>query len=143
MLASFDEQIDAISQPKTTPAKWLSNGFYTLTFPDGSHRTFRIRTEKNGIFKGHRTLSILTGPQNTNEYEPFATTEEDGFRVWKRHATGKNAAYAFMLWEMAKGVQLIGHELLISKRCLVCNRPLTTPESIALGIGPGCQGKIQ
>ncbi len=35
-----------------------------------------------------------------------------------------------------------GYRLLLEGRCCVCNRKLTTPESIRLGIGPKCGGRI-
>lgn len=34
-----------------------------------------------------------------------------------------------------------GYRLLLEGRCLVCNRKLTEPESIRLGVGPKCGGR--
>ena len=53
----------------------------------------------------------------------------------------KNAAqarYADLLVSLAKGEEIDGHELLVSRHCLRCNRVLTTPESIESGVGPEC-----
>lgn len=35
-----------------------------------------------------------------------------------------------------------GYDIQASGRCLVCNRTLTVPESIASGIGPECRAKL-
>lgn len=144
-LTSFDDAVDAVGRKAdlaNLPAKWLANGFYTMTFPDGSHRTFRIRTEPGGKLKGKRTIALLIGPDNTDEYESFAFIEESGPAIWKRFVKHKQAEHAALLWDLAKGELIEGYELRISKRCLACNRPLTTPESIDLGYGPLCRERL-
>jgi hypothetical protein len=144
-LTDFDVAVDAVGRKAdlaNLPAKWLTNGFFTITFPDGSHRTFRIRTEPNGALKGKRTLGLLIGPDNTDEYESFAFIEDAGLSVWKRFAKHKQADHAAVLWALAKGEVIEGYELLISKRCLACNRPLTTADSIKLGYGPHCAERL-
>lgn len=121
----------------------ISNGFYTVTFPDGSHRTFRIRTERNGVFAGRRTFAMLIGPDNTADYEGIGFVTDDGIQVWKRFKNTKQADYAMIVWMMAvNGVESKGHELLVSKRCLVCNHLLTDDESIRTEIGPTCRKRL-
>lgn len=145
MLADLDDEIDAIGRPgdlADLPAKWLSNGFFTLTFPSGEHRTFRIRTEPSGALKGKRTIAMLIGPDRSQDFEGFAFLTEAGPSVWKRFKNHKQAQYAEILWCLAKGEELDGYELKISKRCLACNRPLTTPESIELNYGPLCRERL-
>lgn len=136
--------------PATFPAEWLANGFYTLTFPSGEHRTFRVRTERTGMHRGKRTLALLIGPDNTDEYESFAFIAADGsgFDVWKRFrgpADGsrptKHEQHAAILFDLASGRKLDGYEILVSRRCFRCNRPLTTPESIRTGYGPECSAR--
>lgn len=124
------------------PALWLPAGFHTLTFPDGSHRTFRVRLDRIGPFSGRRTLALLVGPVNTEEYETIGFVERDGFNLWKRHRTGKVAEHAAALWRLAKGEKIDGYELLKSERCTVCLRPLTDPESIRTRLGPTCRAKV-
>lgn len=144
-LSSFDDAIDALSKPAdlaNLPARGVPNGFYTLTFPSGEHRTFRIRTEPGGKFKGRRTLGILIGPDNTAEYESFAFIEDAGPSVWKRFKNQKQAQYAMVIWSIVNGEEIDGYELKISKRCLACNRPLTTPESLETGYGPSCRERL-
>lgn len=141
-LEQFDELIESGSDLKELPAKWLTNGFFTLTFPDESHKTFRIRTEQNGKFKGRRTISLLIGPDNTSDYEPFSFVEEEGPKVWKRFQNQRQAQYAQIVWDIAQGEPIEGYELKISKRCLACNRPLTTKQSIELNYGPNCRERL-
>jgi hypothetical protein len=146
-LAELDEEADRLATPAraTSPEKlaaaWFANGFYTLSFPDGSHKTFRVRTDRAGIFAGKRTLAVLIGPQNTDEYEPIAFLQEEGFHVWRRYRGSKLLDYAAILWDMMKDKKLDGYEVRVSKRCLICNRVLTTPESVDAGIGPECASR--
>lgn len=124
------------------PRPDIQNGFYTLTFPCGSHRTFRLHTQQKGsaAFRGRRMLGMLIGPDNTADYETFAFLEGDGFKVWKRFQNQKQAEYAEKLFALMTGREIEGHSVEKSGRCLKCNRPLTDPESIRLGIGPLCRG---
>lgn len=147
--ADLDDDFAAAGEVEITPelfaalpAKWLSNGFYTLTFPDDSHRTYRVRLEKSGLFAGKRTLSLLIGPDNTNDYESHGVVAEDEFKLFKRFARGKSAEHAFLLWHLAKGDELDGYELLVSKRCRYCNRPLSVPDSITDELGPVCRKRV-
>lgn len=124
------------------PAKHLSSGTFTLTFPDQSHKTFRVRVEKAGPFKGRRTLAILIGPDNTNDFETQAFVTETNFAIWKRFKGTKSEQHAAKLWALAKGVEVPGHELLVAAKCRVCNRPLTDAESIRTEIGPSCRKRV-
>src|ERR1043166_2092646 len=109
------------------PALWLPSGFHTVEFPDGSHRTFRVRLDRQGTVAGRRALALLVGPLNTDEYEAIGIVQCDGFNLWKRYRTGKVAEHAAILWRLAKGEKIEGYELLKSERCTVCLRPLTDP----------------
>lgn len=122
----------------------VPNGFFTLTLPDGSHRTFRVHTQnpQAKFAPGKRVISLLIGPANTGDYERFGFVEADGVRVWKRYRDTKQAAYAEIVWEIATGGRVEGCELLVSKRCMLCNRELTTPESLERGIGPLCWERL-
>jgi hypothetical protein len=117
----------------------LHNGYYTLTFPCGSHRTLRLYTQQRGRLAGKRILGLLIGPDNTADYEDFAFLGPAGFQIWKRFANDRRAEYAAMLWKMLGGEIIDGHDCSESRRCLACNRKLTTPESLEEGIGPTCK----
>ena len=127
-------------------ASVIPNGIYTLRFPCGTHRTFRIFTKKETakFAPGQRIVAMLIGPNNDSfsDYEPFAFCDDTGIHVWKRFKNAKQAEYAELLWALATGCEADGYELLISKRCLRCNRTLTTLESLESGLGPECRGKV-
>lgn len=144
--AHFDEAFaEAFAKPIAShipTSSKMPNGIMTLTFPCGSHRIFRIFTKKATakFAPGERICALLIGPDNTTDYEPFAFVDDSGIHVWKRFKNQKQAEYAELIWMLATGCEADGHELLISKRCLVCNRTLTDPLSLELGVGPTCRG---
>lgn len=130
-----------------TPAVRIFNGRYTIESASGQHRTFEIRTQKPDadFAPGKRILSILTGPDNTANYKGFAFVDEAGIHVWASRAKQSDLyeIYAEQLWSLALDGAFspfveVGYRLLMEGRCVVCNRPLTTPESIRSGIGPIC-----
>lgn len=140
----LDDLIDAAGKP----AKWsvadlvrpdLFNGIYTLTFPDDSHKTFRIHTQKGGKLAGKRILSLLIGPDNTNDYEGVAFLDKDGFLLWKRFRNTKTGDNVQKLFTLMTGGVIEYHELMVVGYCLRCNRILSDPESIRTGIGPTCR----
>ncbi len=127
----------------------------TLVSPKtGDHRTFRISTVQNGKLEGKRVVSLLTGPDNTADFEGMGFVESGTFMdkptvtvvVWRKFQcrngmTSMCERYADMLmrpefWS-AKGVQY-----LISLRCRRCGKLLTRPDSIMDGLGAICRGKI-
>lgn len=153
-LAEFDTAFERLAPSAMTPeafaalpARWLSNGFYTLTFPSGEFRTFRVRLDREGLFAGRRTLALLIGPNNggggeRGDYETLGTVAEDGFQVFKRFGSSKTSEHAELLWRLARGESVAGYELLVSRRCRLCNRKLTDPVSIATEVGPFCRKAV-
>lgn len=145
-MTDLDVAFADIGDAKLDPAKlgpdWLPNGYYTLAFPCGTHRTLRVYTRGKGMFAGRRLVALLIGPDNTTDYEDFGTVEPTGIKVWKRFANAKQAEYAQLLWDMAGGEKIEDHDLIVSRRCLVCNRPLTTPDAVKFGIGEVCRERL-
>ncbi len=131
----------------------LFNGTYTIrNRTTGKHRTFRITTQKpDATFApGRRVVSLLTGADNTRDYTRFGFVSDAGIEVFAKHralAGGKPTdweQYARMLWDLAveNGRWLAAsHELQQAGTCILCNRLLTDPVSIATGIGPVCGGR--
>jgi hypothetical protein len=127
------------------------NGHYTIkSSKTGDHRTFKIHTQcdKAEFAPGQRIVSLLTGSENDadSSYTGFAFIDDQGIHVWaKKRGEGLWEVYADMLWTLSldgansrwaqKGFTIMGEG-----RCLRCNRLLTTPDSIASGIGPVCAG---
>ncbi len=142
-LLDFEDRIESIGKPRPVaelPHPWLHNGIYTLTFPCGTHRTIRIHTQRGGVHAGKRLVSLLIGPVNTDDFEAFGEIIPAAavVWVWKTFKNAAQARYADLLVSLAKGEEIDGHELLVSRHCLRCNRVLTTPESIESGVGPEC-----
>jgi hypothetical protein len=118
------------------------NGILTVVNKKtNGHRTFQIKTAKNGPLKGKRIVSMLIGPNNEQDYLGLGFVQDNGFvNVWNKH---KGTVYE-------KTLEVLNHlnddklplEVLFETTCRACNRKLTNPESIISGIGPEC-GKIK
>lgn len=113
------------------------NGTFTVvSSKTGDHRTFKIATPRKGKLAGKRVVSLLTGSDNERDYTSFGFVEPNGIRVWQR--CPDMAPLARMLENLPHHVQRGSVTVTASVCCRVCNRKLTTPESLALGIGPSC-----
>ena len=126
----------------------IPNGHFTLENTNkGTHRTIRISTVRRGELEGKRIISLLTGPDNNSNYSGFGFVEHDGkIIVWRKKRENKMFLWiaqcitAFFTGN-AELYENLGLKIHIEKRCMRCNRRLTTPESIELGIGPECRDK--
>lgn len=126
----------------------IANGIYTLINKDaGTYITIKIHTALQGNLKGKRIVSKLIGPDNEHSYKGFAfVTDDDHIIVWRSQQSQKTLKTVVILRDLILfGDQ--GHfadkvTIELSKRCLRCNRRLTTPQSIADGIGPLCIKKL-
>ena len=131
------------------------NGFITITNQTtGEYRTFRIRTQKeNAKFApGERVVALLIGSSNTSDYLGFGFMQENGWiSLWKRNRTphyeglAKAIRLGFKALENGQETFTTGkatYSVQLSKRCLMCNRPLTTPESLSRGYGPECAARL-
>lgn len=119
----------------------IFNGFYTFkSAKTGAHRTIRIRTQKeNASFRpGARLVGVLTGSDNENAYTQVGELTDSGLQVWNKQKGSALAETATFILNAVVSGGHPGGELNESRRCLRCNRLLTTPESCALGIGPEC-----
>ena len=128
----------------TAPAQsTIHDGYYTIPTPRG-HKTFRVHTQPpDALFApGKRVISYLFGPDNGKDYRGFGFVVGNELRAWKRFQT------SYDLLALARGLlETDGSEYgrqyaMRSGNCYVCNRLLTTPESIAAGIGPTCASRI-
>lgn len=123
------------------------NGIFTVQSPSGEHRTFRVKTQAaDATFApGERILSILSGSDNNHDYTGFAFIKADGrIILWKKFrgngTPSMHERYVRVLLhpDHYRGQGMSFH---MEGRCRRCNRRLTTPESISVGIGPTCRGK--
>lgn len=128
----------------------IYNGIYTITSTTGEHRTFRISTpdikkdEKVTI----RFASLLTGPNNTQDYTSFALlTEQEEFKVFKKYKDhlmfNKHVKLLNDIFKENSQYIKLGFKIHVSRNCMRCNRVLTVESSVTLGFGPICatQGK--
>ena len=160
-------QLDTLARMEAAAPR-IKNGTFTITFRNGDHRTLKVHTVKAGPLAGKRLLSLLTGPDNTSDYTAFAFVDDDRVTVWKKFRAALASFGTFRGYEWEKSSHKGGYwtrwqkaaaiftdlvlrergywtsegcTLLVEGRCCVCNRKLTTPDSIRLGIGPVCAGR--
>jgi hypothetical protein len=109
----------------------------------GVHYTFRVKLSDDGnVF----FVSVLTGPDNIDNYRSFGTIRNGRFAMNKKPKIGEDApsvtAFRFF-WEKIAAHRIhpmieFWHE----GRCGRCSRPLTDPTSIESGFGPECITKV-
>jgi len=110
----------------------------------GTHRTFRIRTQKpdDKFAPGERILSLLVGPDNTRDYLQIAFVKDDGRVIlWRKFRTHQYERLVNVLQE-PDHYRSLGCVYHYEGRCRRCNRVLTTPESIKYGMGDVCRAAI-
>lgn len=127
----------------------IFNGKITIENASGEHRTFSIKTQKKDskFAPGKRVIGLLSGPDNQSDYMGFGFVDDDGVHLWSKFKDKKQFIWFSELVNVlvgnlpnrySKPHQLEGYRVHVSKKCLICNRELTTPESIQTGIGPIC-----
>jgi len=123
----------------------IYNGTYTINSPTGVYRTFKIRTvgKRSKMKEGTRIISIKEG----HGYVGFGFVNEKNIFVWNKMKDSFHTACADMIVDFSEnpsGNKWVarGVEFLLSKRCKVCNKKLTTPESVESGIGPVCGRRV-
>ena len=141
------EQIAAMALHKQPT---LFNGVYTVE-RNGQHRTFKVTRQPDDaeFAPGQQLIELLIGQDNTTNYKSFGFVSNRGIYVFRK-LSEKNKewkAYADLVWTMATQPESnkyinLGYKLSIARCCYRCNRLLTTPESIRLGIGPVCAVKM-
>jgi hypothetical protein len=124
------------------------NALFTLVSKHtGERRTFKVekgepneRYPKPGYF-----VRMLCGPDNENDYRyvGFLFHTADGRLRLKTKGEGDARAAVFRWFLEMLNVGGLGRfleqaEFWHAGRCCRCGRTLTTPESIASGIGPVC-----
>lgn len=111
----------------------------------GTHKTLKIRTIRKDAswMPGARILSVKVD----KSYIQFAFVEAHGVRIWRnKHAMLPDQekrlreALVDMLTNPKKWENR-GFKFTYASTCRMCNKELTTPESIRSGIGPVCASK--
>lgn len=111
----------------------------------GTRFTFRVAQKRDEDKRpvGPHFVSVLTGSDNTRDYTFLGSIFDRAlYRHGRKSRVGADApstrAFAWVFDRLAKGQLPEQVEIWHEGRCGVCGRPLTTPESIATGIGPVC-----
>lgn len=116
------------------------NGIITIKNPKtGNHRTFRIKTQKDNdqFAPGERIVQLLTGPDNENDYRGFGFVKNDHIVLWKKYVGIDNGSFE-KFCKILTNPDKFGLEVNFEGKCRRCNRTLSTPLSVSLGIGPEC-----
>jgi len=127
---------------RTTKQLHLAEGGYTVVLPSGAHRTIRVEAAPPGFRAADLIVTLLCGPDNHNDYRPFAHVTPAGtVRVWERFRNdGLLAQVVEVLTSDPFGAaRSYG---LRSGQCSRCQRLLTHPDSIRRGIGPTCAQRL-
>jgi len=119
----------------------VPNGCFTIKNTiKNTHRTVKISTVKKA-----RIISLLVGPDNNSSYKGFGFVNTNGhIFVWNKYRDSNIMTWIARFIStkfMNDNANYPGVELLVEKKCIICNRRLTTPESIKAGIGPECAKK--
>ncbi len=126
-----------------TATATIHDGFYTIV-TGNTHRTFRIRTNDadSSFAPGRQVIGFLSGPDNSSDYINFAFVGNERIFPWKRFSAGYDHIIAAARYLVAGNHEQAGKMYAMqSGNCYRCGRLLTTPESVAAGLGPTCRSK--
>lgn len=133
-------------KPQPTPqAPWhIDDGYYTIVFNGEDDRiTLRITTVDEGKYAGSRIVGYLNGPDNEHAYQSFAFMHDGRYVVWKRFRNNERLGKALYALTQPEAAEKAGLAYAMeSGNCCKCNRRLTVPASIAMGMGPSCAKKV-
>lgn len=134
----------------TTDFVTAGNAIFTVSNNKGDHYTYRVsRVEANGNRPAAWFVSLLTGPNNLDDYTYLGMLDcnTGAVRLTKASRLGDDSTpvrvvrWAFGLIWGEKSVPE-GYAVHHEGRCGRCGRPLTVPSSIETGLGPDCAAKI-
>ena len=119
----------------------------------GERFTYRVKGKEeiqgtlgNPVPKSLHFVSVLTGPDNEEDYRFLGTIFDGKVYVHGRRSSISSAAPSAMAfqwaWANLEGEKAERFELWHSGRCARCHRELTDPESISRGLGPVCAGAV-
>lgn len=128
---------------ETTP-----NLFTIENVDTGRRFTYRTEPPKNPNGAALFFVEVLTGSNNESDYEYIGSVYKGPQRPFHHSPKSRITAEATSargfawIWERrARLSEFPQFRIHHSGRCGCCGRPLTTPESLARGLGPICAGK--
>lgn len=128
--------LDPEFTPNWVNGEMLMDGVYTLSTAEG-HRTLRLKTQRldDDFMPGVQIVQYLSAPDNTHDYTSFGHIKNSRISIWKKHADNE---------ALVRDVQAFLRDPSQAEKalhCYRCGRLLTTPESLALGLGSECANK--
>lgn len=122
--------------PNYVNGKILFDGTYTLESVHGGHRTLRLKTQRLDaeFMPGAQLVQVLTGRDNTHDYTGVGHIKNGRLSMWKSHRDT-------VVHDDVKNFLANPSLAQAATTCFRCHRLLTTPESIATGMGAECAGK--
>lgn len=124
--------------------------FTLVSLKTGARFTYKVgtpETPRPGAGPVH-FVSVLTGPDNTSDYQFVGTIfgERDYRHSRKARITEQAPSVQAFTWfwrQLVAGADLTGKvEIYHEGRCGRCGRALTVPESVESGYGPDCRDKM-
>lgn len=139
------DRADAVSLDVPVQSTFAAphDGTYSLVWNDGTYRTLKVHTPKQGNLAGKRIAAFLRGQDNEGDYTGFAFINDNGtFAIWKRFRDNTDLRTALQaLCQPEKAAEAGLAYALESGNCYRCGRKLTVPASIHAGMGPDCAKK--
>ncbi len=115
----------------------------------GTRFTYKIRkADPNPAYPGSVTyfVSLLAGPDNESDFTYLGILRDNQFRTTAKSRLSLDApsvkAFRWTYERLVRREFPDQLEMWHEGRCGRCNRKLTVPSSIELGIGPECAGKM-
>lgn len=125
----------------------IVDGYYTVQRENGTHITFRIRTQKDdaSFAPGQQVIATLTGSDNEgeNSYRGWGFVANGDIRVWKSKAN-KVADWPKLAEALISGNWKAAGVMYATEsgNCFLCNRLLTVVSSVQQGVGPICAKRL-
>jgi hypothetical protein len=123
------------------------NATFTVSNPQGKYYTFKVTQAKHSTGNGPAPffIKVLTGPDNSNSFTYLGMVLESGVKLTRASKYTKDSMiYRVADWVVRgilnEGYVPAGYSIDHAGSCGRCGRKLTTPSSIALGLGPVCAG---
>ena len=130
-----------------------------MAFAFGGNARFTLKSEATGKRYTYRVskakdrddmyfASLLTGPDNTSDYEYLGFLKTGGgisMLIAGKKGNPAHPAYKALDWalgHLSRGNMPDKLEFWHEGRCARCARVLTDPVSIERGLGPECAGKV-
>lgn len=123
---------------------YAGKAIFTILNPKSGKRfTYKVSTPRNNPEASIRFVSVLRGPENTRDYCYVGYIKNNRF-IYGGEKAGVSAeapsmrAFNWFFHNMLSDRIEVYHE----GKCGKCRKKLTTPESVSMGLGPYCAGRI-